>query len=626
MNARRALYPFVAACLSLMLALNTQAADQTAKDAPSSTPKTHITHALTLMGEPKYPANFERFDYTSPKAQKGGSVKLADLGTFDSLNPFITKGTPETLSTLLYDSLTRSSEDEPFTHYGLVAEKIELPEDNSFVIFHINPKARFHDGKPISADDVVFSFNLLTTKGAPIYASYYAEIKKVTSLDAGRVKFEFKNAANRELPLIAGELPILPKHFWQDKEFSKSSLDIPLGSGPYKIKKVDAGRSIIYERTPDYWAADLPVNRGMYNYDEIKVDYYRDDMVIIEALKARQVDYRFERVSKSWATAYDTPAVKSGLLKKQEIEDKSPKGMLALLFNLRRPPLDNMLLRQAFNYAFDFEWTNRNVFFDSYARTNSFFMNSELASQGLPSGRELEILQKYREKLPEAVFTQAYVNPKTDGSGNNRDNILKAQALLKQAGYELKDGKLIDPKTQKPLVFELVTHDPTFERIANPLAQNLKRLGIELNLRLVDVSQYINRINSQNFDITFNAIQQSLSPGNEQREFWSSAMADVQGGRNLSGIKHPVVDDLVEQIIKAPNRQELTALTHALDRVLLSQHYVVPLYNFNKHRLVYWDRFGQPDIAPAYSLGFQTGFFTWWIDKDKEAKLNAAKP
>ncbi|MFO1368836.1 MAG: extracellular solute-binding protein [Marinagarivorans sp.] len=578
------------------------------------------------MGEPKYPANFERFDYTSPKAQKGGSVRLADLGTFDSLNPFITKGTPEALSTLLYDSLTRSSEDEPFTQYGLVAEKIELAEDNSFVIFHINPKARFHDGKPITADDVVFSFNLLTTQGAPLYASYYAEIKKVESLDAGRVKFEFKNTANRELPLIMELLPILPKHFWQDKDFSKSSLDIPLGSGPYKIKKVDAGRSIVYERAPTYWAADLPINRGMYNYDEIKVDYYRDDMVIIEALKARQVDYRFERVSKSWATAYDTPAVKSGLLKKQEIEDKSPKGMLALLFNLRRPPLDNMLLRQAFNYAFDFEWTNRNVFFDSYIRINSFFMNSELASQGLPNGRELEILQKYREKLPETIFTQAYVNPKTDGSGNNRDNILKAQALLKQAGYELKDGKLIDPKTQKPLVFELVTHDPTFERIANPLAQNLKRLGIELNLRLVDVSQYINRINSHNFDITFNAIQQSLSPGNEQREFWSSSLADVQGGRNFCGIKHPVVDDLVEQIIKAPNRQELVALTRALDRVLLNQHYVVPLYSFNKHRLVYWDKFGQPETSPSFDVGFQAGFFTWWIDKDKEAKLNASKP
>ena len=625
MNTRRLLFSLVAVCWSLISALSTQAADQTAKDAPSS-PKTKITHALTLMGEPKYPANFERFEYTSPQAQKGGNVRLGYAGTFDSLNPYITKGTPDALSLYLHDSLTRSSEDEPFTQYGLIAEKIELAEDNSFVIFHINPKARFHDGKPITAEDVVFSFNLVTTKGAPLYASYFAEIKSVAALDPRRVKFEFKNTSNRELPLTLEMLPILPKHYWQNRDFSASSLEFPLGSGPYKVKKVDAGRSVVYERVADYWAADLPVNKGMYNFDQVTVDYYRDDMVLIEALKARQLDYRWERISKSWATAYDTPAFKAGQLKKQEIIDKSTKGMLGILLNSRRPPLDNIYLRQAFNYAFDFEWTNRNVFFGSYERVNSYFMFSELASSGLPSGRELEILQKYKDKLPESIFTQPYSNPTTDGSGNNRANMQKAQELLKQGGFVLKDGKLIEPKTQKPVVLELITQDTTFERIGNPLTQNLKRLGIDLNLRVVDDSQYMNRLNTFNFDMTVQYILQTLSPGNEQREYWKSDLADVEGGRNYCGVKHPVVDELVEIIIKAQDRKEQIAATHALDRVLLSQHYVVPLYSFNKHRLVHWDKFGQPQTPPIYSLGFHTGFFTWWIDKEKEAKLNATKP
>jgi microcin C transport system substrate-binding protein len=626
MTARRLMFRVLAMGLGLLCATCALAADQTAKDSPSSPPKTHITHALTLMGEPKYPANFERFEYTSAKAQKGGSVRLAGYGTFDSLNPFITKGTPDVNLGLLFDTLTQQSLDEPLTEYGLVAEKIELADDRSFVIFHINPKAQFNDGKAITAEDVVFTFNTLISKGAPQYASIYSEVKAVQALDASRVKFEFKNTTNRELPLIVGQLPVLPKHFWQNKNFATTSLDVPLGSGPYRIKKVDAGRSLVYERVPTYWAADLALNRGTYNFDQLTVDYYRDDSVIVEALKARQLDYRWERVSKTWATAYDSPAVKAGLLKKQLIDDKSPTGMAALIFNLRRPPFDNIYLRQAFNYAFDFEWTNKNVFFDSYERIQSYFSNSELASSGLPGGRELEILNKYRDKLPETVFTQAYVNPKTDGSGNNRENILKAQALLKQAGFELKDGKLIDPKTQKPLVMELVTHDALFERIANPWIQNLKRLGVEVNLRLVDVSQYVNRVNSFNFDMTTVPYSQGLNPGNEQREYWGSAAASIEGSSNYAGIKNPVLDELADMIIRAPDRQELIATTRALDRVLLSQYYMVPLYTYTKHRLVYWDKFAQPDIAPAYDNYYRAGFMTWWIDKEKEQKLSATKP
>lgn len=626
MTARRLMFRVLAMGLGLLCATYALAADQTAKDSPSSSPKTHISHALTLMGEPKYPANFERFEYTSAKAQKGGSVRLAGYGTFDSLNPFITKGTPDVNLTLLFDSLMTRSLDEPSTQYPSVAEKIELAEDRSFVIFHLNSKARFHDGKPITADDVVFSFNTLISKGAPQYAGIYADVKDVVALSTDKVKFEFKNTTNRELPLIVGDLPVLPKHFWQNKDFSVSNLDIPLGSGPYKIKKVDAGRSLVYERVADYWAADLPSNRGIFNFDQLTVDYYRDDTVIVEALKARQLDYRWERVAKTWATAYDSPAVKAGQLKKQLIDDKTPTGMYALIFNLRRPPFDNIYLRQAFNYAFDFEWTNKSVFFDSYERIQSYFSNSELASSGLPSGRELEILNNYRDKLPESVFSQPFTNPKTDGSGNNRDYMLKAQALLKQAGFELKEGKLIDPKTQKPLIFELVTHDGLFERVANPWIQNLKRLGIEVNLRVVDVSQYINRMNSFNFDLTSMPYSQGLNPGNEEREYWGSAAAGIEGGSNYAGIKNPIVDELVDRVIRAPNRPELIAASRALDRVLLSQHYMVPLYTYTKHRLVYWDKFAQPEIPPAYDNYYRAGFMTWWIDKEKEVKLNATKP
>lgn len=621
LRLRHSLYTLLATIAAGLITLAAHATEAE-KPADSGAQKIIKSHAIAMHGDIKYPAGFERFEYTSPAAKKGGTFRDYALGTFDSLNPFITKGTPASDIGRIYETLMTSSADEPFTRYGLIAEYIEYPEqDRSWVIFHINPKARFHDGKAITADDVVFSFNTLVEKGAPIFAQYYADVAKVEALDKQKVKFTFKTAENNELALIVSEVPVLPAHFWQGKDFEKGSLDLPLGSGPYRIARFDSGRSITYERVKDYWGADLPVNAGMNNFDVVQIDYYRDDTVAIEALKAGQIDFRWERSASTWAKSYDVPALARGDLVKQEVRDYSSKGMQAFIMNLRRPPFDNIKFREAMNYAFDFEWSNRNLFHDSYTRNNSFFFNSELASSGVPEGRELEILKPFKDQLPESVFTQPFANPKTDGSGNNRDNLRKAQQLLKEGGFTIKGGKLIDPKSGKPVVIEYLERDPSFERVVNPYAQNLKRLGIEMNIRMVDVSQYVNRLRDQDFDVITLGWGQSESPGNEQREFWSSSAADVKSSRNYAGIKNPVVDQLIESLILAPNREELVVRTRALDRVLLHHHYVVPQYAGLSHRLVYWNKFGQPEIAPKYDVAYSAGVSTWWIDPAKERRL-----
>ncbi len=592
-------------------------------EAAEGKPKVPVisSHAIAMHGEIKYPADFKHFEYVSPTAPKGGTLRQAAMGTFDSLNPFITKGTAATSIGLLYDTLTTSSSDEPFTQYGLVAERIEYPEDRSWVMYHLNPKARFHDGTPITADDVVFTFNTLVEKGAPFYGYYYGDVEAVEALDARRVKFSFKDAENQELALIVGQLPVLPAHYWKDKEFDRTSLDKPLGSGPYRVQSFDAGRSITYERVADYWAKDLPVNVGHYNFDRLHFDYYRDDTVAIEALKAGQFDLRRERIARVWHSSYDTPAAARGDLVKQEIRDYSPRGLQGFVMNTRRAPFDNIKFRQAMNYAFDFEWSNKNLFHDSYTRVDSFFFNSDLASSGLPEGRELEILQPFKDRLPESVFTTPYVNPKTDGSGNNRDNLRRAQQLLREAGYQVQGGKLIDPKTKRPVSFEFLSYDTASERIINPYIRNLKRLGIDANLRNVDTSQYINRVQGFDYDITAVVLSQSQSPGNEQRDYWSSSAAAKEGSRNYGGISNPVVDQLVEMVVNAPDREELEIRTRALDRVLLHHHLVVPQWTVIYHRLVYWDKFGQPELPPRYDSTFSTGLMTWWFDPQKAQRL-----
>ncbi len=574
-------------------------------------------HGLAMHGDLKYPAGFTHFEYANPDAPKGGQIHLSALGSFDSLNPYILKGRDASSLGLVFDTLTENSSDEAFSHYGLIAESMEVPEDRSWVIFNLRPAARFHDGNPITAEDVAFSLEILKTKGHPFYRSYFGSVDKTEILGSHRIKFSFEGAENRELPLIIGQLPILPKAWWSDREFDKTTLEFPLGSGPYKVKQIDPGRSITYERVKDYWAENLPVNKGRYNFDEIHIDYYRDATVALEAFKAGEFDFRQENVAKNWAIAYDIPAVTQGQIIKEGIPHEQGTGMQAFVFNTRREMFKDTRVRQALGLLFDFEWTNKNLFYDAYTRSNSYFSNTELASSGIPQGEELAILERYRDQLPKELFTQPFTLPETKGDGNIRPNLRQALRLFKQAGWQLKDKKLINPDGQ-PMTFEVLLVQPTFERIVLPYVRNLEKLGINVSVRTVDTSQYKNRLDKFDFDMVISNFGQSLSPGNEQRDFWGSSVADEQGSRNLMGIRNPVIDELIELVISAPDRDSLVARTRALDRVLLWQHYLIPNWHITQHRIVYWNKFSRPAIAPRYALGF----YTWWVDADKAARLN----
>jgi len=579
--------------------------------------KGNITHALAMTGTPKYSADFTSFDYANPNAPKGGEVKMGTVGTFDSLNPYIIRGVPAIGSGLMYDTLTVQSLDEPFTQYGLVAEKIELPQDRTWVVYHLNPKARFHDGEPITTADVVFSYNLLMNQGDPLYSKYYANIEKVEALDNLRVKFSLGAGPNPELALIVGQIPLLPKHYWESRDFTKPGLDIPVGSGPYKILEFKPGRSITYIRDDDYWAKDHPVNLGRYNFEKMTYDYYRDPTVSLHAFKAGEYDFRRENSSRSWATAYTGPPFEAGFVTKEEIDHDVNQGMQGFVFNTRRDFFKDRKVREALAYAFDFEWANKTLFFGQYIRCNSYFSNSELAAGGLPEPGELKILEDYRDRLPGDVFEKPYQPPQTDGSGNIRKNLRVALGLLKQAGWEIQGKKLIHKKTGAPFVFELLLIDPGFERIGLPFKKNLSRLGIKMNIRVVDTAQFINRRRNFDFDMIVARIPQSESPGNEQREYWGSSAADINGTSNYAGIKNPVIDEIIERIISAPDRDELVNATRALDRVLLRGHYVIPQWIIAKYRVAYWNKFARPKITPRYSLGFDT----WWIDSHKNDQL-----
>jgi microcin C transport system substrate-binding protein len=579
--------------------------------------KITISHALVLTGAPKYPEDFKHFDYANPDAPKGGDLKRGTIGTFDSLNPFIIRGVPAAGLGLMYDTLTTQSLDEPFTQYGLIAANIELPEDRSWVIYHLNSKAKFHDGKPVTAADVVFSFNLLMDKGDPMYSKYWADVQKVEALDDLRIKFYLGDKTNPELAIIVGQINVLPKHYWEGRDFTKPGLEIPIGSGPYKILEVKPGRSITYQRDQSYWAKDHPVNKGRYNFDKMTYDYYRDPTVSLHAFKAGEYDFRQENISRAWATAYTGPPFDNGFIIKEEIENDVNQGMQGFVFNTRRAMFEDRKVRAALAYAFDFEWTNKNLFFGQYTRSKSFFSNSELAASGLPSPQELKILDPYRNRLPHDVFEKAYQPPKSDGSGNIRTNIRTALRLLKQAGWEIKGKNLVNKKTGDLFRFEILLIDPTFERIALPFKKNLARLGIEMNIRVVDTAQFINRRRDYDFDMMVTTFGQSESPGNEQREYWGSSAADIPGTRNYAGIKSAVVDEIIEQIISAPSREDLVNATRALDRVLLWEHIVIPQWHIAIYRLAYWNKFSRPKKIPRYALGFDT----WWIDAEKNAAL-----
>jgi len=587
--------------------------------APVSGFSAETSHGLAMHGDLKYPAGFKNFEYTNPAAPKGGTVRLNAVGTFDSFNSFIVKGNGAAGLGFIYDNLMHGSADEAFSQYGQLAESIEVPKDRSWAAFTLRAEAKWHDGKPVSVADVIWTFNTLTTKGTPFYRFYYGNVADVVQTGPRTVRFNFKPGENRELPLILGQLTILPKHYWQNRDFTKTTLEPPLGSGPYKIESFEAGRSITYTRIKDWWGENIPVNRGQYNFDTIRYDYYRDSTVALLAFKGGEYDYRAENSSKAWATAYKTPNVEKGLIRKVEINHNRSSGMQAFVMNTRRDLFKDRRVRKALAYGFDFEWSNKNLFYGQYSRTRSYFDNSELAATGVPEGDELKLLEPYRGRIPDEVFSQSYNPPKNDGSGNVRRNLRSGGRLLTEAGWRIKDNKRVHEKTGKPLEFEVLLVSPLFERIVLPFAKNLEKLGVTVRVRTVDPSQYRRRIDTFDFDVIVGGAGQSLSPGNEQRSYWGSTAADIEGGRNTIGIKDPVIDELIEKVIAAPDRKALVASVKALDRVLQWGHWVIPHWHAKYDRVAYWDKFGRPRITPIQG----NQFLAWWVDPKKEEALKS---
>lgn len=578
------------------------------------------SHAIAMHGEPKYGSGFTHFDYVNPDAPKGGELRLAADGTFDSFNPFIPRGTAADGASMVFETLLTPSADEPFSEYGLLAETVEVPSDRSWVEFRLRPQARWHDGKPVTVEDVIFSLETLRKQGAPFYRFYYQSIAKAEKTGERTVRFIFVRGDNRELPLIAGQIPILPRHYWKGRDFSRTTLEPPLGSGPYRITAFETGRHVVFERVRDHWARDLPVNRGQNNFDRIRYDYFRDPTVIREAVKAGSIDFWPENQAKAWALDYDTPAVRRGWLKLKAFEQHRPAGMQGLVMNLRRPVFEDARVRYAIAHAFDFEWSNRTLFFGQYRRSESYFANSELASGGLPGPGELKLLEPWRGQIPEEVFTREYRAPATGGSGWPRENLRRAFALLAEAGWVVRDMRLVHAGTGRPMAFEILLVSAAFERIVLPFVRNLARLGIDARVRLVDSSQYVNRVRAFDFDMIVAVFPQSNSPGNEQRDYWGSNAARTPGSRNYSGAAQPAVDALIARLIAAPDRESLVTRTRALDRVLLWSHLAVPNWYSDSDRLVFWDKFGYPPKPPLNG----TSWSYWWYDARKAAAIGQA--
>jgi microcin C transport system substrate-binding protein len=585
-------------------------------------------HATALIGAPRNARGFRHYKYVNVNAPKGGAARLSDNGTFDSLNVVIAKGTTPLGMGLIYDSLMTSSLDEVSTMYGLVAEALRYPEDYSWVSFRLREGARWHDGKPITVEDVIWSFEKLTRLN-PQQGFYYRHVKEAKKTGDREVTFTFKVKGNRELPHIVGQLMILPRHWWEGtgkdgkkRDIASGTLEPPLGSGPYRVKTVVAGRSIAYERVKDYWARDLNVNVGQNNFDEIRYEYYRDGVVQLEAFKADEYDWREENTAKNWATAYDIPAARDGRIIKALFPERGRGLMVGFIFNLRRKKFADPRLRQAFNYAFDFEEMNRTIFFGQYKRLGSYFSGTELASKGLPEGRELEILESVRGEVPPQVFTTVYKNPVSRNRRERRANLRKAIRLLKEAGWIIRGGRLVNATTGKPFEIEYLLNGPAFERVALRFKNSLRPLGINLRIRTVDSSQYIARIRSRDYDMIYTGWGQSLSPGNELQGYFSSIAADRAGSRNYAGLKNKAVDKLVQRVIFARDREELIAASRALDRVLLWTRMLVPGWGLQATRVARWNRFSHPEKLPRYSHGFPT---VWWYDKAKAARTGARK-
>jgi microcin C transport system substrate-binding protein len=584
-------------------------------------------HGLSLFGEPKYPATFKHFDYVNPAAPQGGTVRQIAFGTYDNFNMAVSgvKGSLASGLELISETLAAPALDEVSTEYGLLAEAISYPPDRSSVTYRLRANARWHDGKPVTPEDVIYSLDTFK-KNSPQLAAYYRHVTKAEKTGERDVTFVFDGPGNRELPQIVGQLTVLPKHWWEGsdakgrkRDVTQTTLEPPLGSGPYRLKDFAPGRTIVYEKVPDYWGKDVNVTVGSNNFAQIRYEYYRDSTVALEAFKGDQVDWRSENSAKNWATAYDFPAVRDKRVVLEEFPIRNFGIMQAFAFNIRRDTFKDPRVRRAFNFAFNFEEMNKQIFFGQYTRIASYFEGTELASSGLPEGEELEILQTVRDQVPAELFSKPYTNPVGGNPQAVRDNLREALKLFREAGYVIKNTKLTNAKTGEPFSIEFLAEDPATERFVLFYRPSLQRIGMTVNVRIVDSAQYENRLRQWDFDIINASWGESLSPGNEQRGYWGSAAADQPGSRNLVGIKNPAVDKLVDRVIYAKDRDELVGATKALDRVLLWNFYVVPQWTYGKVRTARWDRFGRPQAMPKYGLSAFPSI--WWWDKDKAAKV-----
>jgi microcin C transport system substrate-binding protein len=600
---------------------------------PAAAQERQWRHALSLFGDDvKYPADFKHFDYVNPQAPKTGLVRMPVApGTFDNFNLVVAglRGSIVSGILLVFDTLTISALDEVSTEYGLLAEAVTYPPDRSSVTYRLRPQARWHDGKPVTAEDVIYSFDMFK-KNDPRSAAYYRHVIKAEKSGEREVTFTFDGPDNRELPQIVGQLTIVPKHWWEGtdasgkkRDIAATTLELPLGSGPYRIKDFSPGRNVTYERVKDYWGKDLNVNVGTNNFDVIRIEYFRDSTVALEAFKGDQIDFRLENSALFWNTRYDFPARSEKRVLLEEFPVLNVGVMQAFALNARRDKFKDARLRRAFNFAFDFEEMNKQLFFGQYKRISSYFEGTELAwhepKPAPPTGRELEVLESVRGMVPPEVFTTPYTNPVGGNPEAVRNNLREAIRLAREAGYEVRNQKLVNSKTGEPLTVEFLSEDPNFERIILFYKPGLERIGVAVNVRIVDDAQYENRLRNWDYDAIINSWRQSLSPGNEQRNYWGSAAADQVGSENYIGVKNPAVDALIEQVIFAKNREDLVAATKALDRVLIWNHYVVPQWTYGMDRTARWDRFGRPDTMPKYG---RSGSFptVWWWDSDKAAK------
>jgi microcin C transport system substrate-binding protein len=579
-----------------------------------------VSHGLSAFGDLKYSENFTHFDYVNPQAPKGGILRLAGIDSFDSLNPFILKGVEAQGIGLIYGTLMERAMDEPDARYAYIAKGAAIASDKRSIRFDIHPQAVFSDGSPITASDVVYSFNALIKEGHPQFKVIYSEVERAEIEGEGRVVFHFKTPGNRDLFLQLSDLPVLSEKYFSKVPFGKTSMEPPVSSGPYFVEKVEPGRSITYRRIPNYWANQIPVMRGRYNFNQIKVEYFRDRSVAFEAFFAGAYDFREEFTSRAWATQYDRPPVRIGKVKRHTLTDHRPSGVQAFFLNQRRGKFQDRRVRLALDLAFDFEWTNKTLFYGLYKRTNSMYENSDLAARSKPEKGELDLLLMQKDQLPNEVLLEPYRSPQTDGSGRNRVNLRKAARLLREAGWRIEKNQRLVNSSGYPLTIEFLLFEASFTRIINPYVQNLKRIGVSATIRIVDVANFQNRLKNFDFDIIVQRYIQPNTPGIEQKTYFSSEMADTPGTRNLAGIKNPAVDFLITKIIDAQNRKSLVSATRALDRVLMWNHYVIPQWYKGAHNIAYWDKYSYPATKPKYDLGVLD---TWWYDVNKAKHIDA---